>query len=386
MAKIVDIADLNVDSIDNKYRHKEIEYIDISSVGSGVLLETKLYNITKAPSRAKRLVAKGDTILSTVRPNRRSFLYMKNPKDNWVVSTGFAVLRPKQGVDSRFLYYTVTHQRFTDYLTLSAKGAAYPAVDTEIINRAECLLPSLPTQQKIGAILSFYDDLIENNNRRIKILEEIAQMIYNEWFVKFQFPGHAKVKMVDSELGKMPEGWEVRKIFDITTVRYGKNLPSKILKKNGKHLVYGAAKIIGRNDDYNCETPTVITGCRGSCGQIKMTKPKSFVTNNSFIFDFAEKEKLFFYHSLINNGLQNYLGGTAQPQITLESISALKLVVPKQELIAEFNKIVSPVFEQINLLDDKNNNLRNTRDLLLPKLISGEIDVEGMDIDVGDVD
>lgn len=215
------IVSINPESIGKGYPYTEIEYIDISSVGSGNLSEIKMYNIVDAPSRAKRLVSHGDLILSTVRPNRRSFLFIKHPSPHMVVSTGFAVLRPSRDIDPRFLYYIVTDQLFTDYLTANAKGAAYPAVDTDTIARAEVFLPPLPAQRKIAAILSAYDDLIENNTRRIKILEEMAQALYREWFVHFRFPGHKKVKMVDSPLGKIPEGWEVRPFTDLVIVLSG---------------------------------------------------------------------------------------------------------------------------------------------------------------------
>lgn len=215
VVRLDEVALINPESVGKSYPHKAIQYIDISSVGSGTLSETALYRLSEAPSRAKRLVKHGDTILSTVRPNRRSFLFIKSPAPNLVVSTGFAVLRQTNRIDARFLYYAVTNPAFTDYLAANMKGAAYPAVDTETIARATIALPPLAVQRKIAAILSAYDDLIENNTRRIQILEEMAQTIYREWFVKFRFPGHENVTMVDSELGPVPEGWESKTFSDI---------------------------------------------------------------------------------------------------------------------------------------------------------------------------
>ena len=168
------LVDLNPSTVGRDYPFAEIEYIDISSVGSGIQNPPTLYRLSDAPGRARRLVAHGDTLLATVRPNLRSFLFVKQPSRRTVASTGFAVLRPKKGVDPRFVYYTVTNQGFTDYLTSNAKGSAYPAVDAEIIKRAKIFSPPLPVQRKIAAVLSAYDDLIENNTRRILILEEMA--------------------------------------------------------------------------------------------------------------------------------------------------------------------------------------------------------------------
>lgn len=315
--------------------------------------------------------------------------------DFWPIDTTYYIEVNKNCYDLKFLLYLFKT------LTLVDTASAVPGLSRESFYNVSAKIPPLPTQQKIASILSAYDDLIELNERRIKILEEMARLIYKEWFVKFKFPGHERVnpvrntkqlpqdskisngvKMVKSELGMIPEGWEAKGIFDIATVRYGENLPSKKMKKNGTYLVYGAAKVIGRYDEYNCENATVITGCRGSCGQMKITKPKSFVTNNSFIFDFSEEQKIFFYHQLMTHGLQDYIGGTAQPQITLESISGLTAMVPMEKLVKRFNEIAIPISKQINLFDDVNTNLRQTRDMLLPKLISGEIDVSDLDIKV----
>jgi type I restriction enzyme S subunit len=156
-----EIAFINPDSIKKEYPHSEIEYIDISSVGTGQLIETKPMLLSEASSRAKRLVKDEDTILSTVRPNRRSFLFIKKPRENIVVSTGFAVLRAKNGTDPRYLYYVITDQKFTDYLTLSAKGAAYPAVDTEIVQRGKVPYWSSDVQKKNSTVLSTYYDLLK---------------------------------------------------------------------------------------------------------------------------------------------------------------------------------------------------------------------------------
>lgn len=222
--RIKDVAKINPDSIGRNFKHETIEYVDISSVGIGNITEIQEINIQNAPSRAKRLIKAGDTILSTVRPNRRSFFYFKNPKENTVVSTGFAVLRAIGNNDPRYLYYSVTDQSFTGYLTKNAKGSAYPAVDADIIYDGDVFVPEKAEDQiRIASILSAYDDLIENNEKRIKALEEMAQLLYTEWFVKFKFPGCEKVKTIDSGTGygMIPEGWEVKRLANVVIPQYG---------------------------------------------------------------------------------------------------------------------------------------------------------------------
>ena len=158
--RLGNVITVNPESIRSGYSFDEIEYIDISSVGTGSLQGTQRLQIADAPSRAKRIVRNGDTLLATVRPNLRSFWLARNPEENTIASTGFAVLRAGKDIDECFLYFTVTNQPFTDYLTANAKGAAYPAVDTDTIVRADIYLPPLPIQRKIAVILSAYDDLI----------------------------------------------------------------------------------------------------------------------------------------------------------------------------------------------------------------------------------
>ena len=185
--KLRECCDFNPSSIKANWPHRSLRYIDISSVGEGVATASPtLFLREDAPSRAQRLVAPGDSLLSTVRPNRRSMLWLGSVNDDVVVSTGFAVLRVKAGVmEPRFLYYTIFDQWFTDYLVTREKGAAYPAVGTSDIGDAKILLPPLPEQRAIAHVLGTLDDLIELNRETNEILEEMARALFKSWFVDF---------------------------------------------------------------------------------------------------------------------------------------------------------------------------------------------------------
>ena len=172
---------------------------------------------------------------------------------------------------------------------------------------------------------------------------------------------------------------EGRRLFDLTKVGYGKNLPTKKLSDDGAYPVYGAAKIIGRYTEYTRENRTIICGCRGSVGEMQITQRQCYVTNNSFTFDPLHQYDFFWlFHTLKERGLRDVVGGAAQPQITLEGISSVELVTPPSLLRNQFQEVVTAIFEQIWVLDDQVENLRRTRDLLLPRLLSGQIDVEAM--------
>ncbi|MDL2289528.1 restriction endonuclease subunit S, partial [Clostridia bacterium OttesenSCG-928-F22] len=215
--RLGDVVVFNPESVKKGYPHEIIEYLDIASVGSNVSSGTQSYELAESPGRAKRLVRDGDTIISTVRPNLKTYMKVSDPLDNLVVSTGFAVMRPMDDIDADFLFYSVINQKIIDELSAIAdsKTTSYPAVSADDIANICITMPEKIVQKKIGRVLSAYDHSIKNNNRRIAILEEMAQRLYREWFVHFRFPGHENIEMVDSELGMIPEGWEVGKVGDI---------------------------------------------------------------------------------------------------------------------------------------------------------------------------
>ena len=227
--RLGEVAEINPESISNKNFYNTISYVDISSVKEGILYGVCNYSINNAPERAKRILRNNDIIISTVRPNLKAYYFVNNDIPNLICSTGFAVLRAKNKIVSRFLYYLISNESFINYLSLIAKGSAYPAVDKKDFINAKINIPDIATQEKIADILSTYDDLIENNNRRIEILEQMAQEIYKEWFVRFRFPGHEKVKFVNG----LPEGWEVKTIGDIAHLKSGYAFKSSWWQEDG---------------------------------------------------------------------------------------------------------------------------------------------------------
>ena len=181
-------------------------------------------NAKKRPSSRQNsfagfLLARGDIILAMDRPWIEAGL-----KYAWVTDKDLpcllvqrvARLRGKNGLLTRFLRYVIADRSFTDYIKPIVTGVAVPHISSKQIQDYHFRLPPIETQRKIAAILSAYDDLIENNTRRLKILEEMARALYREWFVHFRFPGHEKVRMVDSPLGEIPEGWEAITVRDIS--------------------------------------------------------------------------------------------------------------------------------------------------------------------------
>lgn len=238
-------------------------------------------------------------------------------------------------------------------------------------------IPSLSIQNRIAEILSRYDSLIENYQKQIKLLEESAQRLYKEWFVDLRFPGHENTKIVDG----VPEGWEKKCVDDIYQIKYGKNLSTKLVTVKGNYPVYGANGIIGYYSKSNCHEQVVLITSRGNgSGDVSMTFHKeSFITNNSFIVTPLEKysycKLAFTYHFLKHANFYSVRTGAAQPQLTNQSIHTVDVLLPMQQLIEAYCKLISPSIELIMELKGSMLYIVEARDRLLPKLMGGEIEV-----------
>lgn len=407
-AKLGDFIEVNPSNIGKDYTYTHIEYLDISNVGTGTIKKTSQYEISEAPSRAKRLVKDGDTIVATVRPNLRSYAYISAPVDNMVVSTGFAVLRPSKKISGQFLYYTITNPSFTDYLVSNAKGATYPAVDAQTFERAKILLPAKKIQSKIAKILSNYDDLIDINTKKIKVLEEIVQNIYNEWFINFNFPGNESVPMVDNELGKIPEGWSNSSLLEIDHFDF---LNKGVKQYEGEKIYYATGDVEGieyvkPGTTYKFEDKPSRAQRLPELYSVWFARMKDaykvllFSDSNSenidktilssgFVGFKTSRHLLPFLYQLIkstdfNLKKDQYSTGATQVSLTDEGLSKMKFIIPSEEVMKQYGELTSAMIEEIILLQAQNHNLIKQRDLLLPKLISGEINVENLDIDISE--
>ncbi len=287
-------------------------------------------------------------------------------------------------------------------------------VNKSSFENLEIEVHELATQRKIAAILSAYDDLIENNTRRIEILEEMARSLYHQWFVNFRFPGHEKVKMVDSELGLVPEGWEVKTIGDACLVGDGahakiKRQTSGVLYLTCKNLKEGGLDLSKvdyiSEEDYNkyfrenskaltkLKADDVIFSIIGTIGEPYLVKPKDYFGISSSVAILRPNKSVlstnYLYYwvksHIFQNALYGIKGGVAQGYVSLEMIKSLPLYYPELSMQNQFDAHASSILSLIEVLTQKNANLRQTRDLLLPKLISGEIDVENLDINAGEV-
>ncbi len=293
-----------------------------------------------------------------------------------------------------FIYYYLKNMK----LNLYNSDAAVPGLNKHHLERCYCIIPDLVTQEKIADILSTYDDLIENNNRRIEILEQMAQEIYKEWFVRFRFPGHEKVKFVNG----IPEGWEVKKIGDIASIKSGYAFKSSWWQEEGIPVI--KIKDIQNNG--------IDTNNFAYVSEIHMEKAKQFIAEPGDIVialtgaTIGKIGLIPFYHKpllinqrvgkffcgekpILNNGYlyillqQNWIkdlifmissSSAAQPNISPNDIEEIKIFYNKN-VIEQFNQKISDYILQILKLKNINQNLIKQRDLLLPRLMSGKLEV-----------
>ncbi len=284
-----------------------------------------------------------------------------------------------------------------------AGGAAQPLLTQTVLSQVEVAVPPLSTQRKIAAILSAYDDLIENNLRRIKILEEMAQALYREWFVKFRFPGHEHARFVDSPLGRIPEGWEVVAFTDIADVCSGGTPRTTVPEywdgpipffapKDAPESFYVTTteKTITEEGLRRCNSrlypkDTVFITARGTVGKVVM--PSVDMAMNQSCYALRGRPgvgQLYLFMATREqvNYLKKNTGGATFDTIVVDTFRRMSVVRPTDDAIATFVELAEPIAEHILITVTESAILRRTRDLLLPKLISGEMDVSELDIAV----
>ena len=299
----------------------------------------------------------------------------KNQLPNMKFQKALHRVRVHKGLDYRYLYYWFLWAGKRGELSQYFTGATIKHMPGDKLKSVVIDKPPIETQKGIADILSSYDDLIENNQKQIRLLEEAAQRLYKEWFVDLRFPGHENVKIVDG----VPEGWLYLPIDDVFSVKYGKTLPTSKISEIGQYPVYGANGIIGFYNEKNCDEYKVLITSRGngSGGVLRTYDREAFVTNNSFIVSPIKKYIPFcFIHQLMKGlNFKAIRTGSAQPQLTNNSISTMKVLMPNDDLIIKFGDLVSAFYQKIDNTNYQNRNLTEARDRLLPKLMSGEIEV-----------
>lgn len=319
----------------------------------------------------------GDVILTTEAPLGEVALLKE---EKVALAQRIVCLRGKDNVlDNTYLKYYLQSGKGQKSLSARESGTTVTGIKQAELRRVDIEYPAYDDQRRIASILSSLDRKIELNNKINADLEEMAQAIFKNWFVDFE--PFKDGKFVDSELGMIPEGWKVGTLDEIFSLKYGKNLSTSMILEKGDYPVYGANGIIGYYNEFNCDKYSVLVTSRGNgSGDVSRTHhPKSFITNNSFVVEPLEHYKyikLPFINGLFNIiDFKSYCSGSAQPQLTNKAMRNICIISPPRELVIKYCEILETLFSHIECVIDENSRLSLLRDTLLPRLMSGELEV-----------
>ena len=285
------------------------------------------------------------------------------------------LIRPdKKKVSPQFLAYYILAPKQQYELLGTANGATVAHVNIPIIRNMPVNMPKIEIQERIAEILSSYDDLIENNKKQIKLLEEAAERLYREWFVDLHFPGCEDVKIVDG----VPKGWLDGTVGNIALFKRGKTITKAQIHKGNVPVVAGGLEPAYYHNVANTVAPVItISGSGANAGFARLYNVDVFASDCSFV-DSQTTPYLFWVYCFIKDSkakLDSLQKGAAQPHVYAKDINALKIYIPTDDILDRFCKVVAPYFGKIKNFQRQNDLLLQARDRLLPRLMSGEVEV-----------
>ena len=285
-------------------------------------------------------------------------------------------------LDQLFWGYYSKYYLFQNYIQMRGKGAANQMrIAISAIKNYPMPLPPINVQRHIASILSRYDSLIENYQKQIKLLEEAAQRLYKEWFIDLHFPGHENTKIVDG----VPEGWEKKKVADVVVFYDKMRKPLSSMQRQSMEKIYpyyGAASLMDYVDNYLFDGTYLLMGEDGTVisnekyPMLQYVWGKFWVSNHAHVLQGKEPYSTeFIYMMLKQMTILDVVTGAAQPKISQGRLAAKEIIMPANELVKEYDKIVVPMIQQAKSLQSQIRLLTEARDRLLPKLMNGEITV-----------
>ena len=311
--------------------------------------------------------------------------HVTKKEEGWLCGTGcLRVTVDSEKADSRFVFFQLQHPDTVGWVEKHAVGATMLNLNTTILSSVPIRLPALEIQKRIADILSAYDDLIENNQKQIKLLEEAAQRLYKEWFVDLRFPGHENTKIVDG----VPEGWNEKTLSQVANVIMGQSPKSEFYNSEKKGLPfhqgvgsYGVRFVM--DDIYStsytriAEPNSILFSVRAPVGRLNITKSKVVIGRGLAAINQTDGCQSYLYYLLKNRFFKDNIVGNGSifASVSKDELLNQKFLIPERNLMMQFEKIVSQMDKQIENLDSKNKKLIEARDRLLPKLMSGEVEV-----------
>ncbi|MEK7756930.1 MAG: restriction endonuclease subunit S [Planctomycetota bacterium] len=298
------------------------------------------------------------------------------------VNQHVAIIRPRpEDFDSRFVgYFFISPFMQETMLSLAGSGGTRKALTKEMIERFEVPRPPRPLQERIADILSAYDELVENNRRRMTLLEEAARQLYREWFVRLRFPGHEHTRLTNG----VPEGWERMSLGAVADNLDRLRVPLSVFEREarpGSYPYHGAAGVLDHIDGYIFDGRYLLVGEDGTVRtqagtpMLQLVEGKFWVSNHAHVLSGNIVSTEFLYCLLSFYPISGHVTGVAQPKLTQANLNRIPVLVPAHLLRDQFQDVVAAIFSQHFVLQAQNHRLRAARDLLLPRLMRGEFAV-----------
>ena len=400
--KLSDVIQTNIATYSSNDEWEFVNYLDTGNIVTNVIASIQRIELAqgeKLPSRARRKVEIGDIIYSTVRPNQLHYGFVDNTPDNFLVSTGFAVLHPKKDkIDGKFLYYLLIQDELTEKLQAIAEQStsAYPAIKPSDIEDLDFTIPDINEQKKISSILSAIDKKIELNTQINHNLEEQAKAIFKSWFVDFSaLEDH---ECYDNNGICVPIGWDISCLSNVADYLNGLAM-QKYRPDDGddgypvlkiKELRQGMCDKESERCSSSIEPEYIVHDgdvvfswsgsllvdfwCGGDCG---LNQHLFKVTSTKF--------DKWFYYSWTLHHLNEFIAIAADKATTMghikrENLQAAVVLIPPKNVYDEIGKLLGPIYESIVRNRVESKRLAQLRDALLPKLMSGEIDVSEVEV------
>jgi type I restriction enzyme S subunit len=394
----------------SEYTEEGTTVINVRNIGMGSIKADKLEYISDATRDrlSSHLLRSGDIVFGRKGAVERH-VFIRKEQDGWFQGSDCLRLRFNSPrvlpLFASYFFITEEHQRWM--MNQCSHGATMSSLNQDILERIDLPLPPLPIQKRIAGILSAYDELIENNQRRIRILEAMARNLYREWFVHFRFPGHESIPRVPSFLGEIPQGWQVTELAKvcadgkgIQTGPFGSQLheadysdegvpvvmpkdligfrirtdsiariPEETAEKLSRHRMQLGDIVYGRRGDIGRRAFIMAYQAGWFCGTgCLRIRPNPRVVDGWFLFNYLGQDDVV-------GRIQGRAQGVTMPNLNTGVLASLPVLLPPRNLQAEFARLTFPIEQVREALSAKSENLRRTRDLLLPRLLSGQVNL-----------
>ncbi len=320
--------------------------------------------VTAMTEQAQGLLGSSATI-----PSDETFLHNQR--------IGLVEITDPEVLDLRYVYHLMNAPMVRRQLQATATGSKVRHTAPERIQDVRVAVPDIPTQQVIAEVLDTVDALIENTRRRVAVLEEMARAIYREWFVKLRYPGREDVPLVDSTLGPIPERWVAGTVGDVIELRYGKALKADA-RRGGEVAVVGSAGIVGSHDESLVDGPAIVVGRKGNVGSVHWVDGPCWPIDTAYYVATGLPLR-FVAEQLRRTEFTNT--HAAVPGLSRDGAYARPFLIPPRDLLDNYQSTVDPLGAEASALARQSDSLGSLRDLLLPKLVTGQIDVSALDLD-----